>query len=102
MDNVSSEWIDAIQARLEARFPEREVRFLGQVGPMGHTYSVFTIRQPGGHEGWIHLPWERFEDYQTIEEILPEEVLDRFDRFENEGSLILHHDNTITRLPSTG
>ena len=100
MDNVSSEWIDAIQARLEARFPEREVRFLGQVGPMGHTYSVFTTKQPDGHEEWIHLPWQRFEDYQTIEEILPEEVLDRF---ESEGSsLILHNDNSITLLPPTG
>ena len=54
MDNISSEWIDAIQARLEARFPNREIRFLGQVGPMGHTRSVFTTKQPDGHEGWIY------------------------------------------------
>lgn len=99
MDNVSPEWIDATQARLEARFPEREVRFLGQVGPMGHTSSVFITREADGREDWIHLPWQRFEDYQTIEEILPEEVLDRF---ETEGSLILHNDNSITLLPPKG
>ena len=99
MDNVSPEWIDAIQARLKARFPDREVRFLGQVGPMGHTSSVFTTRQPDGHEAWIHLPWERFEEYQTTEEILPEEVLDRF---ESEGSLLLNNDNSILLLPPKG
>jgi hypothetical protein len=91
MGSVSSEWIEAIQARLEARFPDREVRSHGQVGPMGPL--VFTTKYPDGYEECIGLAWERFEDYQTIEKILPQGILDIFER---EGSLTLNSDNTST------
>jgi hypothetical protein len=91
MSSVSEEWIEAIRARLRERFPDREIQFVGQVGLIGPL--IFTTTYPDGYEECIGLAWERFEDYPTIEKILPQGVLDIFER---EGSLTLNSDNTST------
>ncbi len=82
--------IQAIRERLQQRFPDREVQYHGTAGPMGP--AIFTATRPGRPEQHIRLPWERFEDYGSAEEILPDQVLRAF---ELHGSLLLKNDNTI-------